>query len=145
VMSGKPRSKPLAGVDVRPLAEEDIEECAALHNKVHGFERTGALRDSLQVFAPFAAVRDGRVVAYATTLTLWPMAYGVAENEEDMKALLLGAGAAVDEPLALLVPIQSGLFRWCLEQGLRAVKPMNVMARGEYQEPQGSWFPSVLY
>jgi GNAT superfamily N-acetyltransferase len=145
VMSGKPRSESPSGVDVRPLTQEDMEECAALCKKVHGFERTGALRDSLQAFAPFAAVRDGRIVAYATTLTFWPMAYGVAENEEDMKALLLGAGAAVDEPLALLVPIQSGLFRWGLEQGLRAVKPMNVMARGEYQEPQGSWFPSVIY
>ena len=73
------------------------------------------------------------------------MAYGVADREEDMQALLLGAAAVVDEPLALLVPVQSGLLRWCLEQGLRGVKPMNVMARGEYQEPQGSWFPSVLY
>jgi hypothetical protein len=25
------------------------------------------------------------------------------------------------------------------------VKPMNLMALGEYQEPRGSWFPSVLY
>ena len=84
-------------------------------------------------------------MAYASTVTFWPMAYGVAENEEDMKALLLGASAAADEPLALLVPIESGLFRWSLEQGLRAVKPMNVMALGEYQEPRGSWFPSVIY
>ena len=43
------------------------------------------------------------------------------------------------------MPIQSGLFRWTLEQGLGVVKPMNVMARGGYQEPRGSWFPSVLY
>ena len=43
------------------------------------------------------------------------------------------------------MPIQSAIFRWCHEQGLRAVKPMNVMALGEYQEPQASWFPSVLY
>ena len=42
----------------------------------------------------------------------------------------------LDEPLSMLVPLQSGLFRWSLEQGLRAVKPMNVMARGEYQEPR---------
>jgi hypothetical protein len=69
----------------------------------------------------------------------------VAETEEDMKGLLLGAAAATDEPIALLVPLRSGLFSWCLEQGLRAVKPMNVMTRGEYEEPRGSWFPSVLY
>jgi predicted N-acetyltransferase YhbS len=145
VMNGKPRGGAVDGVDVRPLTEDDLEECEALCKKVHGFERTGALRDSIQVFSPFAALRDGRIVAYASTLTFWPMAYGVAENEEDMKALLLGGAAAVDEPIGLLVPLRSGLFGWCLEQGLRAVKPMNVMARGEYQEPYGSWFPSVLY
>ena len=145
VMRGKPGGGPPAGVVVRPLTEHDLEECEALCKQVHGFERTGALRDALQAFAPFAALRDGRIVAYATTLTFWPMAHGVAEEDEDMQALLLGAAAALDEPLALLVPLESDLFRWCLGQGLRGVKPMNVMARGEYQEPSGSWFPSVLY
>jgi hypothetical protein len=73
------------------------------------------------------------------------MAYGVAESEEDMKALLLGAAKLVKDPLALLVPLQSGLFPWSLAQGMRAVKPMNVMSMGEYREPEGSWFPSVIY
>jgi predicted N-acetyltransferase YhbS len=145
VMSGKPRDGAVAGIDVRPLTEDDLEQCEALCKKVHGFARTGALRDCLQAFSPFGALRDGRIVAYASTLTFWPMAYGVAENEEDMKALLLGAAASVDDPIGLLVPLRSGLFRWCLEQGLRGVKPMNVMTRGEYEEPRGSWFPSVLY
>ena len=144
VMSGKPRSGPVDGIEVRPLTEDDIDECAALCKKVHGFERTGALRDAIEVSQPFVAVRDGRIVAYATTLTFWPMAYGVAETEDDMKALMLGA-AQLGEPLALLVPTETGLFRWCLSEGLRAVKPMNVMSMGAYQEPQGSWFPSVLY
>jgi predicted N-acetyltransferase YhbS len=145
VMNGKLRDEPAGGVDVRPVTEDDLEECEALCKKVHGFARTGALRDALQAFGPFAALREGRIVAYASTLTFWPMAYGVAESEEDMNALLLGASAALDDPIGFLVPLRSGLFRWLLGQGLRAVKPMNVMARGEYTEPQGSWFPSVLY
>jgi GNAT superfamily N-acetyltransferase len=146
VMSGKPRDEAADGVEVRPVTDDDIDACTELHEKVHGFERTGALRDAIAgPFAPFAAVRDGRITAYATTVNFWPMAYGVAETEDDMEALLLGAAAATQEPIALLVPLRSGLFRWCLEQGLQAVKPMNVMARGAYQEPQGSWFPSVLY
>jgi hypothetical protein len=73
------------------------------------------------------------------------MNHGVAQSEEDMKALLLGAAAAVEDPIAFLVPLRSGLFRWTLAEGLRLVKPMNLMALGEYQEPRGSWFPSVLY
>jgi len=145
LMTGRPGGTPVAGIEVRALDQDDLTECEALCEKVHGFGRTGMLRDSIQAFAPVAAVRDGRIVAYASTLTFWPMAYGVAESEDDMQALLLGAAAMADEPLSLLVPLQSGLFRWCLETGLRAVKPMNVMARGEYHEPRGSWFPSVLY
>jgi GNAT superfamily N-acetyltransferase len=145
LMTGTPSGGETGALDVRPLTETDIEECAELSKSVHGFERTGALRDSLQAFTPYAALRDGRIVAYASTLTFWPMAHGVAEREEDMQALLSGAAALVDEPLALLVPLQSGLFPWCLEQGLRAVKPMNVMVLGEYREPSGSWFPSVIY
>jgi hypothetical protein len=62
-----------------------------------------------------------------------------------MAALLRGAAAAVEEPIALLVPLRSELFRWCLDEGLRLVKPMNLMAAGEYSEPRGAWFPSVLY
>ena len=145
VMTGKPRSDSVPEVDARPLAEGDLDECAALCEKVHGFERTDELRDAIRAFAPFVAVRDGRLVAYASSLTFWPMNHGVAETEEDMKALLRGAAARVEEPIAFLVPLRNGLFRWGLEEGLRLVKPMNVMALGEYQEPRGSWFPSVLY
>jgi predicted N-acetyltransferase YhbS len=145
VITGEPRSDPVPGVEVRPLEEGDLDECAALGEKVHGFARTNALRDSIQASAPFVAVRDGSIVAYASGVTFWPMNHGVAESEDDMKALLQGAAAAVDEPLRFLVPLRTGLFRWGLEEGLRLVKPMNLMAVGEYQEPRGSWFPSVLY
>jgi GNAT superfamily N-acetyltransferase len=144
VVSGIPEGS-IHRTEVRRLTENDIEECEALCMRVHGFTRTGALRDSLQVFAPQVAVRDGRIVAYATTLNFWPMAYGVAETEDDMKGLLLGAKETTGEALALLVPLRSSLFPWCLAHGMRAVKPMNVMARGPYEEPRGSWFPSVLY
>jgi predicted N-acetyltransferase YhbS len=145
VVQGTPRSHAPADVEVRALEEGDVAECEELCEQVHGFARTGELRDAIRTFAPLVALRDGRVVAYATSVTFWQMAHGVAEGDEDMEALLLGAAAAVDEPLALLAPLRSQLFRWCLGQGLRLVKPMNLMALGEYQEPRGAWFPSVLY
>jgi hypothetical protein len=69
----------------------------------------------------------------------------VAETDEDMQALLAGGAAAVGEPIGLLVPLESELFPWALDAGLRALKPMNVMSMGFHQEPQGAWFPSVLY
>ena len=113
--------------------------------RFQGFERTNELRDAIQAFAPFVAVHDGRVAAYASSVTFWPMNHGVAESEEDMRSLLMGAAGVVEEPIAFLVPLRTGLFRWGLEEGLRLVKPMNLMALGEYQQPRGSWFPSVLY
>ena len=145
VMTGKPRSGPVRDVDVRSVSESDLDACEALCKKVHGFERTNELRDATQAFAPVLAERDGDIVAYATSVTFWPMGHGVGESEEDMKALLLGASAAVDEPLAFLVPLRSALFAWGLSEGLRLTKPMNIMAMGAYQEPRGSWFPNVLY
>ena len=145
VFGGKPRSGPVPGLDVRPLEEGDLDECEALCKKVHGFERTNELRDSIQAFAPFVAVRDARITAYASSVTFWPLNHGVAESEEDMTALLQGAAPAVEEPLAFLVPLRGGLLRWCLEEGLRLQKPMNLMAVGDYREPRGSWFPSVVY
>ena len=145
LMAGEPTEEPLADVEVRPLGEDDLEECSRLCEQVHGFARTGALRDAVEHFQPFAAVRDDRIVAYASALNFWPMAYGVAEAEGDMEALLIGGAAELGEEIRLLVPLQSELFSWALASGLRLIKPMNLMSVGEYQEPRGAWFPSVLY
>jgi len=148
VISGTPRSSPAAGVEVRPLEEEDLQACEDLCLMVHGFERTNELRDAIEVpvLCPVAAVRDGRITAFATTLTFFPAAYAVAETEDDMRALILGALAAGEEPASFLLPArQAGLLRWCLEEGLRVVKPMTYMAIGEYRQPTGCWIPSVLY
>jgi GNAT superfamily N-acetyltransferase len=145
VMSGRPAGGPVEGIEVRPARQADLQACGALCRQVHGFDRTNELRVAMQAFAPFVAVREGGVVAYATALGFWPMAHGVAETDEDMQALLLGAAAALGEPLAMLVPLRSRLFAWCLDQGLRSLKPMNLMTLGFYEVPRGAWFPSVLY
>lgn len=146
LMRGRPRSRPPAEVEVRRLAREDLERCAALCKKVHGIERTNELRAALERFSPLVALRRGRITAYSTTLSVWGAAHGVAETEEDMMALILGAGASDPEPIAFLLPVrQANLFRWCLSEGLRVVKPMNLMAMGYYQEPKGCYFPSVFY
>jgi GNAT superfamily N-acetyltransferase len=145
LMAGETTEEPRADVEVRPLSQDDLEECARLCERVHGFARTGALRDAVEHMQPFAAVRDGRIVAYASALNFWPMAYGVAETEGDMEALLTGGAAALGEEIRLLIPLQSELFSRALASGLRLIKPMNLMSIGEYQEPRGAWFPSVLY
>jgi GNAT superfamily N-acetyltransferase len=148
VMSGMPRSGAPASIEVRPLDDSDLEQCERLCLTVHGFERTNELRDAIEVpiFSPSVALRDGRITAYATTLTFFPAAYAVAETEDDMRALITGTLAAGEEPASFLLPTrQASLFRWCLSEGLRAMKPMTYMAIGEYRDPDGSWIPSVLY
>lgn len=146
LMTGRPSSKPPSGVEVRPLVMDDMDACAALCGRVHGFERIGELTDALKLFAPVVAVRGGRVTAYATAATFWPLNHAVAETEADMRALLLGAAHLTSEPLAFLLPVrQSDFFRWCLAEGMQVVKPMTLMALGQYREPAGCYFVSVLY
>jgi GNAT superfamily N-acetyltransferase len=148
VMGGRLRSAAPDPIDVRPLEASDLDACADLCRRVHGFERTGELRDALAAppFSPMVAVRDGHLVAWATTLSFFPAACAVAETSDDMRALISGALAPDEAVASFLLPTrQADLLRWCLDEGLRAVKPMTYMSMGEYREPQGSWVPSVLY
>jgi hypothetical protein len=146
LMIGAPKDPAPAGVAVRAMTSEDLDACARLCLAVHGIERTNELRDALSSVGPVVAERAGRIVAYASAPHFAILNHGVAETEDDLRALLLGAAAGRPDPLALLVPTrQAAFFRWCLAQGLRSTKPMTLMTRGFYQEPRGSWFPSIEY
>jgi ribosomal protein S18 acetylase RimI-like enzyme len=146
LMAGKPRGKAPAGIEVRPLRSEDLGECATLCSQVHGFNRANELRDALEFFSPLVALREGRITAYASAPFYWKLNHGVAETEEDMRALIMGAGAVGTDAPAMLVPLrQASFFRWCLREGLRVLKPMTLMVTGMYQQPNGCYFPSVEY
>lgn len=146
LMRGTPRSGPMPGFAVRSLVPDEIGGCSRLCSSVHAVERTAELRDAIQAFAPVTLERDSSISGYMTAPTFWPMNHGIATTESDMRALIAGAAAESPEPVSFLLPVrQASLFRWCLGQGLRVVKPMTLMAIGEYQEPSGIWFPSVFY
>jgi predicted N-acetyltransferase YhbS len=148
LMSGRPRGSHVGGVEVRPLEPADLGPCQQLHRRVHGFARTAELEDALASphFSPMVATREGRVVAYAATLNFFPAAHAVAKTQVDMAGLIAGALATTEEPGSFLLPTrQTELFRWCLGEGLRIVKPMTYMTVGRYETPTGSWIPSVLY
>jgi GNAT superfamily N-acetyltransferase len=132
------------GFEVRPLEPTDLPACERMCLAVHGFERTGELRAAIEgpVATPIGVLRDGRLTGYATSLLRWSLAHGVAQTDEDMRALIAGGGDPVD---FLLPTRQAALFRWCLDRGLRVIKPMTLMAMGGYQEPRGAWFPSAAY
>jgi predicted N-acetyltransferase YhbS len=146
LMAGTCRTAPAPGFAVRPFGDGDLDACARVCSQVHGVQRSAELRDAAKAFKPYVVERDGRITGYLTAATFWQLNHGLAEIEGDMRALIAGASAASQEPVAFLLPIrQANLFRWCLAEGLRIVKPMLLMTSGFYQEPAGAWFPSVFY
>ncbi len=136
-----------SGVEVRPIRDEDFEECGKLCARTHGFERTGELKNTPPFLKSFVALREGRITAYTSSPNFWPLNHAVAETEEDMEALLVGAGNLLEgQPLSFLLPTrQSELFRWCLKRGMRAIKPMTLRVMGKYNEPRMPYLPSVGY
>jgi ribosomal protein S18 acetylase RimI-like enzyme len=146
LMEGACRGELPSGVEVRPMHEADVSACIELCARVYGAERAHDLQSTPPMIIPIVAVREGRIVAYASGPSFWLMNHAVAETEEDMQALLVGARTVGAEPLSFLLPVrQASLFRWCLSQGLRVIKPLTLMALGGYHEPQGCYLPSVGY
>jgi GNAT superfamily N-acetyltransferase len=148
LLAGRPALSTPAGAAARAMTEADLPACAALCRHVHGFDRTNELRDALTMFGPAVLVRDGRVTAYASAPGFWFLNHGVGETDEDLAGVVAGAGAAMPAggAVSMLVPIRrSALFRGLLAAGMRVVKPMTLMAMGQYQEPAGAFYPSVGY
>lgn len=146
IMQGIPIGEASSNAEVRPIEKKDYEETAELCRKVHGFDRKNELKQIAQMFPAFVSVRENRIVAYTTAPIMWQLNHAVAETAEDLQSLLSGAARLLGQPLSFLLPIrQAKLFRWCLTQKLRVVKPMTLMAMGSYQEPKGAFLPSVLY
>ena len=146
LMSGKPSGELPAGYAVRPMTADSAAEAAALCEKVYGISRANELQMMASMGGGFVTERDGRITAYMSSIAAWHMNHGVAETDEDMQNLLLGASQQAVAPIALLLPVrQANLHRWALRSGLRMVKPLTLMAMGKYREPQGSFFPSVMY
>lgn len=145
-MEGTPTGEVSRDIMVRQMTADDLGECGELHRRIHGFTRNGELGLCLQSFKPFVAIRDGRIVAYASTVSMWHLNHGVAETDADMFDLLASASRQLGEPVSLLLPTrQANFHRWALRSGLRMVQPLTLMSMGEYQEPLATWFPSVLY
>lgn len=147
LMEGELKGDLPPGVTVRAIEEGDYEACAELCRKTHGFDRRNELKNMPPFLTSFVAIRDGRLTAYTSAPYFWPLNHAVAETEDDMQALLLGAANfAPGQPISFLLPTrQTNLFRWCLKHGMRVMKPLTLMAMGEYHEPRGCYLPSVGY
>jgi predicted N-acetyltransferase YhbS len=146
IVVGKLAGEMSAGAQVVPMRQEHLDDCAELCNSVHGFDRINELRDAIAHLRPFVLLKNGKLTAYCSAANFYLLNHGVAQSEQDMKDLLLGAANAMKEPVGILLPTrQSSLFRWCLSQRMQILKPLTLMSMGEYQQPRGCFFPSISY
>ena len=73
------------------------------------------------------------------------LGHGVAESDDDMLALLASSGATLPDAHSF-VPLRNGeLYRRALAAGHKNQKVINLMTYGPYQEPQGTYCPSVMF
>ncbi len=142
VMKAPPRKPFVRGYPIRAAREEDVPACSALCESVHGHNRTGELRDGIQLGTAVVTELDGRLTGYATGFGYF--GHAVAENNAALKALI-AAGDNYMGP-GIIVPTRNyEVFRWCLENGFRIFTPMTVMTIGLYNEPRGAYLPSVSF
>ena len=126
----------------RPATASDLDQIADLCESVYGVSRRGEVAMFLQLGFPVFVLDRGHISGYLVSTA---MGHGVAESDEEMLALLAGMGANAPEAHAF-VPLRNGrLYREALAAGHRNQKVMNLMALGPYEEPQGTYCPSVLF
>lgn len=141
-MQGPTVSVPVSGYAVRSATASDIAACDALCLRVHGHHRHGEVADAVAQNTALVVEHDDRISGYSTGLAFF--GHTVGETNEDLKALI-GSGSALAGP-GILVPLSnSELLAWCLAHGLRVVQLMTLMTIGLYNEPAGSYMPSILY
>lgn len=141
-LQGAPLYQRVSGHEVRPGRSADIEPCNALCRRVHGHDRGGELRDAIEDATAQVVERDGRITGYTTQIAFF--GHTVCEADSDLMALI-GAADAFGGPGFLLPTRNAGVFKWCLERGLRVVQPLTLMSSGLYNTPRGAFMPSVVY
>jgi len=142
VMQGRTRDRSIPGCTVRPATSADLPACNALSHRVHGFDRGADLTLSAQQGTALAVERAGRITGYTSGLAFF--GHTTAESNQDIQALLSSV-ESYGGPGVIIPTRNTELFRWCLANGLRVVEPLNLMSRGLYNHPAGSWLPSILF
>ena len=141
-MQGQPIGLTMPGYDVRAATPTDEAACNALCIRVHGHDRAGELRESIDGGTAKVVERLGRTTGYTAGIQYF--AHSVAETNDDLQAMI-GAAEDFGTP-GFLVPLgNTQLFRWCLAHGLHVFFVANMMTIGIYQEPEGAYMPSVGY
>jgi len=141
-MQGQTRERSIPGCIVRSAKPVDEVACNALSRQVHGFDRGAELAQAIWEGTARVVERGDRVTGYTTNLGFF--GHSTAETNIDMQALLASVESFAGP--GILVPSRnSALLRWCMANGLRIVQPMTLMSTGLYNEPAGTWLPSIVF
>ena len=142
-LQGKPISEVISGRSVRVATESDLETCNAICRAIHGHDRNGELRDSIKQGIAKVVLHGDKITGYTSGLTYFN--HSVGFTNDDLKALIASATDCYGGPGILIPTRNAELFRWCLDNGLRLVHQLTLMTVGMYNEPAGSYMPSILY
>jgi predicted N-acetyltransferase YhbS len=144
-MQGKPIQEAIPGRSVRAATESDTESCNTICKTVHGHDRNGELQDSIKQGSAKVVLHENKITGYTCGLTFFNHSVGL--TNDDLKALISSAtnDDSYGGPGILIPSRNTQLFRWCLNNGLKLVQQLTLMTIGLYNEPAGSYMPSILY
>jgi hypothetical protein len=128
---------------VRVAAESDLESCNSICRAIHGHDRNGELRDSIKQGIAKVVLHGDKITGYTSGLTYFN--HSVGFTNDDLKALIASETDSYGGPGILIPTRNAELFRWCLDNKLRLVHQLTLMTVGMYNEPAGSYMPSILY
>lgn len=141
-LQGPTLNKVPDGYVVRPMTEQDIPATDEICRAVHGHTRTGDVMGAVMQGGGVIVEREGKPVGYSCGIKFF--AHSVTLDNAALIAMISSA-KEIEGPGLLLPSRNAEVFRWCLENGLRIIQPMTLMARGFYQEPNGAYLCSILY
>jgi hypothetical protein len=126
----------------RPATPADFHAMDQLCRDVYRVSRKGEYGVLSGAGFPIFVLDRGHIAGYIIGTAI---GHGVAENNDDMLALINGIGASMPDAHVHIAMRQGDLYRRALAAGHRNRKTMNLMAYGPYDEPQGTYVPSVMY
>jgi GNAT superfamily N-acetyltransferase len=142
VVHGTPRRVKVPGVSVRAATERDLDACGHVCVQVHGHDRKQELLAAIAADTARVVERSDRISGYTTDLGY--EGHAVGEGNDDIIALISSTDAF--SGLGIRIPsTNSGLLRWCLQNGLKIAQQSILMTVGLYNDPQGAWIPSDRY
>jgi predicted N-acetyltransferase YhbS len=126
----------------RAATAADLDAMDELCKSIYRISRRNECQALMNVGFPAFVLDRGGIRGYLVGSAI---GHGVAQSDADMLALVSSLGATVPAAHAL-VPLRNGaLYRSALAAGHRNAKVMNLMALGPYEEPTGTFCPSVLF